>query len=80
MKQQTQRLHFSRASVLMHATYHFIEGKNGGIWHKDLNTENVCDCPEREEDRRTLLGIELVENLTFIRHIATNEPRYEVKT
>ena len=71
-----QLLHFSRANVLMHATYKQKEGRSGTYWFKLVETENICDCPEREEDRRVLLGISLVENQMFLEHMQTNEPRY----
>ena len=50
-------LHFTRGGILFHCRYEVKKGRFGYHSFKRPGSEQVCECPEREDDRRALLVI-----------------------
>lgn len=50
-------VHITRLGVLHHLYYRMELRKYGVYWLKVPGSDRVCDCPDREGDRRALLGI-----------------------
>ena len=50
-------LHYTKAGLMYHAEYYLTVKKWGNYWVKRQETEEVCQCPEREMDRQILMGI-----------------------
>lgn len=75
----TERMHFTRGNVLMHAEYTLLQGRVGAYWLKRPESEDVCACEERADDRRFLLGLVLVDNQRFIDGMMAQTPTYEVR-
>ena len=49
--------HFTRDGVLFHCHYEVKKGRFGYHSFKRPGSDQVCECPERESDRRALRGI-----------------------
>ena len=57
MEKEDQLMHFTKEGELYHAWYSIRERRGSFHWTKVPGSEAVCFCPEREGDRRALLGI-----------------------
>ena len=52
-----EMMHFTKEGQLWHAWYKVKPHRFGQYWHKVYNSEEVCACPERDNDRQALMGI-----------------------
>lgn len=54
---ETELMHFTKSNVLYHAYYSHRAWRGGVSWAKVYGSEKPCECSDRENDRRALLGI-----------------------
>lgn len=58
-----EQVHFTRNGVLWHCWYtREANAKRGASWQKVADSERACDCEDRGEDRRALVGINVKIN------------------
>jgi hypothetical protein len=54
---ETEFVHFTKGGILYHAYYEKKVIRYGIHWFKVPGSEEKCQCPDRESDRKSLMDI-----------------------